>query len=76
MSEKHRFRIRVDHNKCVGSTLCVHFASGVFALDDHGQAMVADPEADTPERVLDAAEQCPQSAIIVEDAKTGERVFP
>jgi hypothetical protein len=28
------------------------------------------------EKILDAAENCPVSAIIVKDAETGERLFP
>jgi ferredoxin len=31
---------------------------------------------DTPERILEAAENCPVSAIIVEDAETNQRLFP
>ena len=31
-----QYRIHVDRNRCVGSTLCLHFASGVFALDEVG----------------------------------------
>ncbi|MCP3902526.1 MAG: ferredoxin [Planctomycetes bacterium] len=71
-----RYRIRVDPNKCVGSTLCVHFAAGVFALDDSGQSVVADADGDTATNVLEAAEQCPQCAIVLEDAESGKKVFP
>jgi len=71
-----QYRIRVDHDRCVGSTLCVHFAGGVFALDDRGQAIVASAGGDTAANVLEAAEQCPQSAIVLQDAVSGEQVFP
>ena len=37
---------------------------------------VNQPEEDTVEKILDTAENCPASAIIVEDAETGERLFP
>lgn len=69
-------RIWVDHDKCVGSTMCILTSPSVFALDEKRQSIVVDPAGDTEERVLDAAEQCPMSAITVEDAETGERLFP
>ena len=34
------------------------------------------PLADTVEKILEAAENCPVSAIFVEDAETGEQLFP
>ena len=71
-----RYRIHIDRDRCVGSTLCLHFASGVFALDDKGQSIVTDAEGDPSEKILEAAEQCPQAAIKLEDADTGEHVFP
>ncbi len=69
-------RIAVDHDKCVGSTLCTLIAPAVFALDEKGQSIVVDPTGDTEEQVVDAAEQCPMSAITVADAETGRRLFP
>ena len=71
-----RYRIRVDHDRCVGSTLCLHFAPRVFALDANGQAIVANAEGADGEATREAAEQCPQAAIKLEDADTGEQVFP
>jgi len=36
----------------------------------------AQPAGDSEEKILEAAENCPMSAIIVEDAETGEQLFP
>lgn len=69
-------RILVDHDRCVGSTMCRHIAPDVFELDANGQAIVNDGHRCPAADVLDAAEQCPQSAITVDDAETGERLFP
>jgi ferredoxin len=69
-------RIRVDHNKCVGNAMCESFAPGVFVLNANLQSEVANPAGNTEEKVLEAAENCPVSAITVEDADTGERLFP
>lgn len=71
-----KLRITVDTNVCVGNAMCEHFASNTFALNDDRQSMVANPEGDPEEKVLEAAENCPVSAITVEDADTGERLFP
>ena len=71
-----RLRVSVDHNKCVGSTICVLTAPKVFVLNDNGQSIVQNLDGDSEEHILEAAVGCPQSAIIVEDAKTNERLFP
>lgn len=71
-----KLRIAVNHNKCVGNAMCVTFATKAFTLNDNRQSEVADPGADTEEAILEAAENCPVSAITVEDAETGERLFP
>lgn len=69
-------RIQIDHARCVGSTLCIHFAPKVFGLNERRQSVVMDAAGDTAERICAAAEQCPVSAITVEDARTGRRLFP
>jgi ferredoxin len=69
-------RIHVDHNRCVGNAMCTTFAPDVFALNDDRQSEARNPAGDTVERILEAAENCPMSAITVEDAGTGQRLFP
>jgi ferredoxin len=69
-------RVWVDHNVCVGNAMCETFAPNVFKLNDNRQSEAVDPTADTEEKILEAAENCPVSAIFVEDANTGERLFP
>jgi ferredoxin len=71
-----QLRITVNHNKCVGNAMCVTFAPQTFALNDNRQSAVVDPGGDPELMILEAAESCPVSAITVEDAETGERVFP
>lgn len=71
-----RIRVWVDHTRCVGSTICTQIAPRVFALNENGQSTVVDLEGDTVERMQEAAEGCPLSAIVVEDAETGKRLFP
>jgi ferredoxin len=71
-----KLKVWVDHQVCVGNAMCESFAPNVFRLDDNRQSEVVDPAGDSVEKVLEAAENCPVSAIFVEDAETGERLFP
>ena len=71
-----KLRITVDHDLCVGNAMCETFATKVFVLNENRQSEVADPEADTVENILEAAENCPVSAIRVVDEETGETLFP
>jgi ferredoxin len=51
-------------------------ARATFALDGEGKSSVINPQGDTEEKLMEAAESCPVSAITIEDAETGERLFP
>ena len=69
-------RVRVDHLLCVGNAMCETFAPNVFRLNDDRQSEAVNPAGDSEEKIVEAAENCPMSAIIVEDAETGEQLFP
>jgi ferredoxin len=71
-----KLRIRVDHATCVGNAMCEAIAPKVFRLNDNRQSEAVDPAGDTVEKILEAAENCPVSAIFVEDAEPGEQLFP
>ncbi len=71
-----KLQISVDHNVCVGNAMCETFASNTFVLNDDRQSSVKDPNGDPEEKVLEAAENCPVSAITVVDEETGEQLFP
>ena len=73
---KRPIRVRVDHDRCVGSTICIQIAPKVFALNAERQSTVVNLDGDTAQRIREAAEQCPLGAIVLEDAETGERLFP
>jgi ferredoxin len=68
-------KITVDHNKCVGNAMCEQYAPNVFGLNEERQSYVKDPDGDPLEKILEAAENCPVTAITVEDADTGEVLF-
>ena len=69
-------KIRVDHLLCVGNAMCETFAPNAFRLNEDRQSEAVDPQGDSVEKILEAAENCPMSAIIVQDAETGEQLFP
>jgi ferredoxin len=71
-----RLRVWVDHGACVGNGTCLTIAPRVFVHNADRQSEVADPAGEPEAKVLEAAENCPVSAIRVEDADTGERLFP
>ena len=51
-------------------------ASTEFELNEERQAQPANPDGDTEELIIEAAENCPVAAITVTDADTGEQLFP
>lgn len=71
-----KLRLAVDHNVCVGNAMCETFAPHVFQLNEQRQSEAVNPEGDPEAQVLEAAENCPVSAITVVDAETGEQLFP
>jgi ferredoxin len=71
-----KLKVWVDRQVCVGNAMCESIAPKVFRLDDNRQSEAFDPNGDGEATILEAAENCPVSAIIVEDAETGERLFP
>ena len=68
-------QIRILRHECCGHAECVEIAPDVFALDERGKSTVLDPEADTPEKLIEAAGACPCAAIEILDDE-GDPVFP
>lgn len=82
--EGRRVKVRTDQNLCMGASSCVTLAPEVFHIDwekkrsffDPAPLQVSNPDASTPERIFRAAQSCPYRAIVLEDADTGERIYP
>jgi len=68
-------KVRVDRDLCIGVGNCAAFAPTVFKLDDENKAVVLDPSSVDIDKLLEAAESCPESAIIVEDDE-GNQLYP
>lgn len=68
-------QIKILYKECCGNGQCCEIAPGAFGMDSKNKAIVLDPESETPERILEAAEACPCSAIVLLNDE-GEIVFP
>lgn len=62
-------KARIEKDACAGCGLCVDLCPEVFEMDAEGKAEVkVNPVASEAEAgCRDAADQCPTSAILVED---------
>ncbi len=74
LSPKNRIHVQVDRALCIGSGDCVDTAPDVFQLDDEDKAVVVDPDGAPVDDVLEAAGNCPVTAIFVV-GETGD-LFP
>lgn len=68
-------KVRVDRELCIGLSNCVAIAPTVFKLDNENKALVLDPGSVDEKTLMEAAESCPQNAIIVEDDE-GNQLYP
>jgi ferredoxin len=65
LSPQNRIEITVDRALCIGSGDCVDTAPNVFQLDEEDKAIVVDPDGASVDEVIEAASNCPVSAIFV-----------
>jgi ferredoxin len=65
LSPVNRLEVTVDRALCIGSGDCVDTAPDVFQLDGEDKAIVVDPDGASVDDVIEAARNCPVSAIFV-----------
>jgi ferredoxin len=65
LSPQNQIEISVDRALCIGSGDCVDTAPNVFQLDEEDKAVVVDPDGASVNEVIEAAGNCPVSAIFV-----------
>ncbi len=62
---------KINEEECIGDGICEEICPEVFELRDDGLAYVIDE--DPPEKLNDkieeSVEECPTSAIVIEDAQ-------
>jgi len=68
-------KVKVDRELCSGVSNCVAIAPTVFKLDDQNKAVVLAPGSVDEGTLIEAAESCPENAIIVEDDE-GNQLYP
>ena len=68
-------KVMVEQDLCIGVGNCVAIAPTVFQFDEENKAVVLDPSSVDDQTLLDAAESCPENAIIVED-DDGHQLYP
>ena len=68
-------KVWVDKELCIGIGNCVAVAPTVFELNEENKANVLNSNSVDDNTILEAAESCPQNAIIVED-DAGNQVYP
>ena len=69
-------KITIDKEACGACDVCADSAPNTFEMGDDAKARVKDPTGDSKEIILEAAENCPMSAITVQDADTGAQLYP
>jgi ferredoxin len=70
------YKVKVDRAACISAGSCIAISPAVFAFDGENKAIVNGTGQDTPENILAAAQSCPTKAIIIQDATTGQQVWP
>jgi ferredoxin len=65
LSPVNKLEVTVDRALCIGSGDCVDTAPDVFQLDDEDKAVVVNPDGAPVDDVIEAARNCPVSAIFV-----------
>ena len=68
-------KVRVDRDLCIGVGNCVAFAPTVFEFDEENKAIVLNHASVDDDTLLEAAESCPENAIIIEDDE-GRQLYP
>jgi ferredoxin len=62
-----RWRVSVDHTRCMGTGVCAGSRPDRFRLQEHRSWPVQE-EVEPDESLLDVADSCPTEAISVRDA--------
>ena len=68
--------IIINRDACAACDLCRETAPNTFEIDQDAKARVINPEGDSREVIIKAADSCPMGAITVRDALTGQQLVP
>jgi len=76
MADVDKLKITVDRDACIGDGACCGDAPATFEMDDEDKAVVKPKSTDPRDTILEAAQNCPTDAIIIEDKETGKKLYP
>jgi len=76
MSDPAKVKICIDRDQCIGDGICANEAPETFDLDDDQLAFVRDEIGDNMECIMAAAQACPLDIITIQNAETGEQLYP
>ena len=68
-------KVKIDRDLCTGVGNCEAMAPSVFKVDKHHKAVLLDPKSVDDDTLREAAESCPENAIILED-DDGNQIYP
>ncbi len=62
-------KVTVDHNLCIGDSVCEAICPEVFVVKEDNLAYVLEenPDVSLHDKVREAADACPVTAIIIEE---------
>jgi ferredoxin len=63
--------IFIDREACIGSGMCIMYASGTFAHDESAKVVLVDPAGDPEDSIRTAVEACPTAALKIRDDEQG-----
>jgi len=67
MAKRLKIKIEIDELLCSGCGICVDICPDVFEIGDNGIVYVKHFNSDNQDCIAEAAENCPRSAIILEE---------
>ena len=76
MADIDQLKITIIADECIGDSVCTDEAPGTFEVNDDGIAVVLEDSNDDRDTILNAANNCPTEAIVIEDKETGEKLAP
>jgi ferredoxin len=74
VKETHDLHVVIDRSLCVGSGPCFDLAPRAFGLDASMKAIVLNPDAESEDILLVAAQECPTQAIYI--SRDGVSLYP
>ena len=76
MADIDKLKISIDRDECIGDGACVNEAPETFELDDDDKAVVKEGSTDSLDSILEAARNCPTECIVIEEKRSGKKLFP